>query len=74
MTNIAAYSYALAAAGYLLLCLPVLSGWRGRAQRGTLSAACLLTALWAAVLARDATHERLWTALTASLEVLRDGA
>ncbi|MGO4477815.1 XrtA/PEP-CTERM system histidine kinase PrsK [Massilia sp. 2TAF26] len=74
MTNIAAYSYALAAAGYLLLCLPVLSGWRGRAQRGTLSAACLLTALWAAVLALDATHDRLWTALTASLEVLRDGA
>jgi putative PEP-CTERM system histidine kinase len=74
VTNIAAYSYALAAAGYLLLCLPLLSGWRGRAQRGTLSAACLLTALWAAVLAWGAAHERLWTAFTGSLEVLRDGA
>jgi putative PEP-CTERM system histidine kinase len=74
VTNIVAYSYALAAAGYLLLCLPLLSGWRGRAQRGTLAAACLLTALWACVLAWNASHERLWTALTGSLEVLRDGA
>jgi putative PEP-CTERM system histidine kinase len=74
VTNIAAYSYALAAAGYLLLGLPVLAGWRGRSQRGTVSAACLLTALWAAALAWDASHERLWTALTGSLEVLRDGA
>jgi putative PEP-CTERM system histidine kinase len=74
VTNIAAYSYALAAAGYLLLGLPVLSGWRGGIQRGTLSAACLLTALWAGVLAWDASHDRLWTALTGSLEVLRDGA
>jgi putative PEP-CTERM system histidine kinase len=74
VTNIAAYSYALAAAGYLFLGLPVLSGWRGHGQRGPLSAACLLTALWAAVLAWNASHERLWTALTGSLEVLRDGA
>jgi putative PEP-CTERM system histidine kinase len=74
VTNIAAYSYALAAAGYLLLGLRVLSGWRGRAQRGTLSCACLLTALWAAALAWDASNERLWTALTGLLEVLRDGA
>jgi putative PEP-CTERM system histidine kinase len=74
VTNIATYSYALAAAGYLLLGLPVLSGWRGRPQRGPLSAACLLTALWAGVLAWNSTHDRLWTALTGSLEVLRDGA
>lgn len=74
MPNIAAYSYALAAAGYLLLGLLVLSGWRGRAQRGTLSSACLLTALWAAVLAWYASRDQLWTALTGSLEVLRDAA
>jgi putative PEP-CTERM system histidine kinase len=74
VTNIAANSYALAAAGYLLLGLPVLSGWRGRPQRGTLSAACLLTALWATALAWNAFHGWLWTAFTGSLEVLRDGA
>jgi putative PEP-CTERM system histidine kinase len=74
VTNIAAYSYALAAAGYLMLGLPVLSGWRERAQRGTLSAACLLTALWAGALAWDAAHEQTWTALTGFLEALRDGA
>jgi putative PEP-CTERM system histidine kinase len=74
LTNIVAYSYALAAAGNLLLCLPLLSGWRGRAQRGTLAAACLLSALWACALAWNASHEQLWTAFTGSLEVLRDGA
>jgi putative PEP-CTERM system histidine kinase len=74
VTNTAAYSYALAAAGYLLLGLPVLSGWRGRTQRGSLSAACLLTALWAGALAWNAAHEQLWTPITGFLEVLRDGA
>jgi putative PEP-CTERM system histidine kinase len=74
VTNLTAYSYAFAAVGYLLLGLPVLSGSRGRFQRASLSAACLLTAVWAAALAWDALHDRLWTTLTGALEVLRDGA
>jgi putative PEP-CTERM system histidine kinase len=74
VTNIAASSYALAAIGFLALGLPVLSGWRGLAQRGTLSAACLLTAAWAGALAWNAWHGITWHALTAALEVLRDGA
>jgi len=74
VTNIAASSYTLAAIGFLVLGLPVLSGWRGRAQRGTLSFACLATAAWAAVLARDATQQVLWSPLAGMLEVLRDGA
>jgi len=73
VTNIAASSYALAAIGFLALGLPVLSGWRGRAQRGTLSAACLFTALWAGALAFNASHQIMWHPLTAALEVLRDG-
>ena len=72
--NIAVSSYALAAIGFLALGLSVLSGWRGRAQRGTLSTACLATAAWAAALALDATREILWNTGTAALEVLRDGA
>jgi putative PEP-CTERM system histidine kinase len=74
VTNIAASSYALAAIGFLALGLPVLSGWRGRAQRGTLSLACLLTAAWAAVLSWNASHQVMWSALGGVLEVLRDGA
>jgi hypothetical protein len=74
VTNIAASSYTLAAIGFLVLGLPVLSGWRGRAQRGTLSLACLATAAWAGVLAWDAEHRIVWSTLGSMLEVLRDGA
>jgi putative PEP-CTERM system histidine kinase len=74
VTNIAASSYALAAIGFLALGLSVLSGWRGRAQRGTLSTACLATAAWAAALGWDAAQEILWNTSTAALELLRDGA
>ncbi|WP_296951575.1 XrtA/PEP-CTERM system histidine kinase PrsK [uncultured Massilia sp.] len=74
MTNIAASSYTLAAIGFLVLGLPVLSGWRGRAQRGALSLACLATAAWAAALAWDASRQVLWSPLGGMLEVVRDGA
>jgi putative PEP-CTERM system histidine kinase len=72
VTNIAAFSYGLAAIGFLVLGLPVLWGWRGRAQRFTLAAACLLTATWSGALAWDATHRVMWNCLTGALEVLRD--
>ncbi|MBW8898572.1 MAG: PEP-CTERM system histidine kinase PrsK [Massilia sp.] len=73
MINIAASSYALAAMGFLALGLAVLSGWRGSAQRGTLSAACLATAVWAGALGLGASREILWSTSAAALEVLRDG-
>ena len=74
MTNIAASSYLLAALGFLVLGLPVLSGWRGRAQRITLPLACLASALWAGVLAWEASHGVLWSPLSGLLEVVRNGA
>jgi len=74
VTNIAASSYLLAAIGFLALGLPVLSGWRGRAQRITLPLACLASALWAGVLAWEAAHGVLWSPLSGLLEVVRDGA
>lgn len=74
MINIAASSYALAAIGFLVLGLPILAGWRGRAQRGPLGAACLLAAAWAAALAWDASRQILWSTLAGTFEVLRDGA
>ncbi|WP_323142298.1 XrtA/PEP-CTERM system histidine kinase PrsK [Massilia phyllosphaerae] len=74
MTNIAASSYLLAAIGFLVLGLPVLSGWRGRAQRITLPLACLASALWAGVLSWEAGLGVLWSPLSGLLEVVRDGA
>jgi putative PEP-CTERM system histidine kinase len=74
VTNIAASSYLLAAIGFLVLGLPVLSGWRGRAQRVTLPLACLASALWAAVLSWEASYGVLWSPLSGLLEVLRNGA
>lgn len=72
--NIAVSSYTLAAFGFLVLGLPVLSGWRGRAQNVTLSLACLLSAVWAAVLAWEASHHDLWIGFIGALETLRNGA
>jgi putative PEP-CTERM system histidine kinase len=72
--NIAVSSYTLAAIGFFVLGLPVLSGWRGRAQRGTLSLACLVTAAWAGVLAWDASRQVVWSVSGSMLEVLRNGA
>lgn len=74
VTNIAASSYALAAIGFLALGLPVLAGWRGHAQRVTLSIACLITAAWAGALTWNAAAGILWSTPAAVLEVLRDGA
>ncbi len=74
VTNIAASSYLLAAIGFLVLGLPVLSGWRGRAQRVTLPLACLASALWAGVLAWEASRQVVWSPLSGLLEVVRDGA
>jgi putative PEP-CTERM system histidine kinase len=74
VTNIAASSYLLAAIGFLVLGLPILSGWRGRAQRVTLPLACLASALWAGVLSLEASHGVLWSPLSGLLEVVRDGA
>jgi putative PEP-CTERM system histidine kinase len=72
VTNIAFFSYALAAAGFLLLGLAMLPNWRSRAHGPSLIAASLLTALWAAAVAWDAAHLLLWSPLTGALEILRD--
>jgi putative PEP-CTERM system histidine kinase len=74
LTSIAVYSYALAAAGFLLLGIPLLLSWRRRTHGAALTAACLLTVLWAAAVAWEAAHNSLWSSATGTLEILRDGA
>jgi putative PEP-CTERM system histidine kinase len=72
VTSIAAYSYALAAVCFLVLGTPLLGRRRRHKYGVALTCACLLSALWAAALAWIATHMTMWSAMTASLEILRD--
>jgi putative PEP-CTERM system histidine kinase len=72
LTSIAAYSYTLAAAGFLALCVPLLSSWRGRTHGAALTCACLLTALWTGLVAWQAFNLTMWSALAGSLEIARD--
>jgi putative PEP-CTERM system histidine kinase len=73
VTSIAAYSYALAAVCFLVLGAPLFFRRHGRAHNRSLAAACALSALWAAALAWTASHLTMWSAMTGTLEILRDG-
>ena len=74
LTSVAAYSYAIAAAGFVLLSVLLLTTWRGRMHGVTLTLACVVTAAWAALLALQADSATPWTRLTDSLETVRNGA
>jgi putative PEP-CTERM system histidine kinase len=71
LTNIAVLSYALAACAFLVLGLPLLTSWRGRTHGAALTCACLLSTLWAGMLAWQALDGVLWSRLTGCLEILR---
>jgi putative PEP-CTERM system histidine kinase len=73
LTSIATYSYGLAALGFLVLGVPLLTSWRGRAHGPLLVAACLLSSFWAASLAWAATDLLMWTDLSDGFEVARNG-
>ena len=72
LTSIATYSYGLAALGFLLLGVPLLTSWRGRAHGPLLVAACLTSAFWAGSLAWAATDLLMWTDLSDGFEVARN--
>ena len=72
LTSIATYSYGLAAIGFLVLGVPLLTGWRGRAHGPLLVAACLISAFWAGSLAWAATDLMMWTSLSDGFEVARN--
>ena len=74
LTSIAAYSYGLAAFGFVALGVPLLAGWRGRAYGPVLILACLASALWAGALASAALDRMLWTDLSDAMEVARNAA
>ena len=72
--NIGAWGYALAALGYLLLALLLLTSWRGRLQGGVLLALCLFSAAWAGLLAYSHLFRIPLSILHVGLELFRDGA
>jgi putative PEP-CTERM system histidine kinase len=72
VTSIAAYSYALAAVCFLVLGAPLIKRSRRQKYGAALTYACLLSALWSAALAWAASHLTMWSAMTGTLEILRD--
>ena len=72
LTNIAVYSYSIAALAFLVLFLLLLTSWRGRMHGMALTVACLLTALWAVAIAFQTALGNPLPLLTDILEVLRN--
>jgi putative PEP-CTERM system histidine kinase len=74
LTNITSFSYIIAALGFLLLSVLLLTSWRGRAHGRVLTLASVTTAVSSALLAWEATSATPWSVLTNSFEILRNGA
>ena len=73
LTSVATVSYATAAVAYLIFAILLLTSWRGRLHGMALTVACLLSALWAATLAYQATaQEQPISLFTNILEILRN--
>ena len=67
-------SYGLAAGGFLLLTLLLLTSWEGRAEGARLILACAVTAAWALLLALGSQFVQLTISLVLLVEFLRYGA
>ncbi len=67
-------SYGLAATGFLILTLLLVTSWQGRAQGARLVIACAVTALWAGLLAFGSGHGELSLSVVLLAESLRYGA
>ncbi len=74
LSSIATVSYAIAALAFLLLCVLLLTGWRGRAHGVALALACASTVLWSAACAWQADAVAAAPLLPALLEIVRNGA
>jgi putative PEP-CTERM system histidine kinase len=74
LTRIASFSYTLAALGFLLLGVLLLTGWRNRRHGGALASASLVTAAWAALVAYQASEGMPQWAPSDAFEALRNAA
>ncbi|TFW17284.1 XrtA/PEP-CTERM system histidine kinase PrsK [Duganella callida] len=73
LNNVAAVSYGIATLAFLLLCVLLLTSWRGRAHGLPLALACAATVLWSAASVWYA-GTRAQPLLLALLETVRNGA
>ncbi|MFB9243734.1 PEP-CTERM system histidine kinase PrsK [Massilia antarctica] len=74
LTNIATFSYSIAALAFAMLAAVLGTRWRGRQHASVLTSACALTVLWSGILAAQAwgTLPQNWAGEL--LEVARNGA
>ncbi len=72
LTSLATASYTLAAVAHFFLAILLLTSWRGRLPGIVLPIACLLSALWATILAYQAAQTSPLSPLTDVLEILRN--
>ena len=71
--SVAAVSYGLAAAAFLLLTGLLVSGWRGKFQGALMAAAAAVTALWAGLSAYASGSGGAMSALADLMEIARNG-
>ncbi|MCM2313423.1 MAG: PEP-CTERM system histidine kinase PrsK, partial [Steroidobacteraceae bacterium] len=74
MFSLGLISYGLAASGFLILTLLLLTSWEGRAQGVRLIVACAVTAAWAALLAIGSQAAELPISVVILADILRYGA
>ncbi|SMP69385.1 XrtA/PEP-CTERM system histidine kinase PrsK [Noviherbaspirillum suwonense] len=74
VVNVIAVSYGIAAAAFLLLTLLLLTSWRGRLHGMALTAASGITALWAGVVAQQASAGIQLSLASDMLELARNAA
>ncbi|RSZ59342.1 PEP-CTERM system histidine kinase PrsK [Massilia atriviolacea] len=74
LTNIATFSYSIAALAFALLGAVLLTHWRSRQHASVLACACALTVLWGAALAAQAWGRQGYAWAGELLEVARNGA
>jgi len=74
MPSLGLISYGLAASGFLILTLLLLTSWEGRAQGVRLIVACAVTAVWAAMLALGSQAVEMSVSVVILADFLRYGA
>lgn len=72
MPDIGVISYSAAALLFLVLSLLLLTSWRGRLQGALLVGACVVTVLWAAVVAYYAAAYHVASSAIPTLEIIRN--
>lgn len=74
MLDIGVISYSVAALMFLVLSLLLLTSWRGRLQGALLVGACIITVIWAIVVAYHAARNYPDSLLVPMLEIIRNAA